>query len=44
MGTLAKRIEDPREITDPNVVKVVTSHAGLALYFFALADSSRSRG
>ena len=33
MGTLAKRIEDPGEITDPNVVKVVTSHAGLALYF-----------
>ena len=33
MGTLAKRIEDPGEITDPNVVKVVTNHAGLALYF-----------
>ncbi len=33
MGTLAKRIEDPGETTDPNVVKVVTSHAGLALYF-----------
>jgi 3-deoxy-manno-octulosonate cytidylyltransferase (CMP-KDO synthetase) len=33
MGTLAKRIEDPREITDPNVVKVVTSRSGLALYF-----------
>lgn len=33
MGTIAKRIEDPREITDPNVVKVVTNHAGLALYF-----------
>ena len=37
MATLAKRIEDPREITDPNVVKVVTSRSGLALYF------SRSR-
>src|SRR5207253_5836044 len=33
MGTIAKRIEDPGEITDPNVVKVVTNLAGLALYF-----------
>ena len=33
MGTIAKRIEDPGEITDPNVVKVVIDHAGLALYF-----------
>ena len=33
MGTLAKRIEDPGEITDPNVVKVVTDHLGNALYF-----------
>ena len=33
MGTLAKRIENPHEIADPNVVKVVTNHAGLALYF-----------
>jgi len=33
MATLSKRIEDPREIADPNVVKVVTSHSGLALYF-----------
>src|SRR5260370_30964940 len=33
MGTLAKRIEDPCEITDPNEVKVVSSHTGLALYF-----------
>jgi len=24
MGTLKKRIEDPREVSDPNVVKVVT--------------------
>ena len=37
MGTLKKRIEDPREIDDPNVVKVVTSFDGNALYF------SRSR-
>ena len=33
MGTLKKRIEDPREITDPNVVKVVTNRAGDAIYF-----------
>lgn len=37
MGTLSKRIEDPREIDDPNVVKVVTNLAGDAVYF------SRSR-
>lgn len=33
MGTLKKRIEDPREISDPNVVKVVTNHSGDAIYF-----------
>jgi len=33
MGTLKKRIEDPREVNDPNVVKVVTDHAGDAIYF-----------
>jgi 3-deoxy-manno-octulosonate cytidylyltransferase (CMP-KDO synthetase) len=33
MGTLKKRIEDEREITDPNVVKVVTDRAGDAIYF-----------
>jgi len=33
MGTLKKRIEDAREIRDPNVVKVVTDHAGNAIYF-----------
>jgi 3-deoxy-manno-octulosonate cytidylyltransferase (CMP-KDO synthetase) len=33
MGTLKKRIEDPREIPDPNVVKVVTDHFGNAIYF-----------
>ncbi len=33
MGTLKKRIEDPREILDPNVVKVVTDHTGDAIYF-----------
>jgi 3-deoxy-manno-octulosonate cytidylyltransferase (CMP-KDO synthetase) len=33
MGTLKKLIEDPREVTDPNVVKVVTDHFGDAIYF-----------
>jgi 3-deoxy-manno-octulosonate cytidylyltransferase (CMP-KDO synthetase) len=33
MGTLKKRIEDRREITDPNVVKVVTNRSGNAIYF-----------
>jgi 3-deoxy-manno-octulosonate cytidylyltransferase (CMP-KDO synthetase) len=33
MGTLKKRIENRREITDPNVVKVVTDGAGDAIYF-----------
>lgn len=33
MGTLKKRIEDPREISDPNVVKVVTDRFGNAIYF-----------
>ena len=33
MGTLKKRIEDPREIADPNVVKVVTDRFENAIYF-----------
>jgi 3-deoxy-manno-octulosonate cytidylyltransferase (CMP-KDO synthetase) len=33
MGTLKKRIEDPRELTNPNVVKVVTDRFHNALYF-----------
>jgi len=33
MGTLKKRIENPAEITNPNVVKVVTNHAEDAIYF-----------
>jgi 3-deoxy-manno-octulosonate cytidylyltransferase (CMP-KDO synthetase) len=33
MGTLKKRIEHAADITDPNVVKVVTDHHGNALYF-----------
>lgn len=37
MGTLKKRIEDPGELANPNVVKVVTDRFGNALYF------SRSR-
>jgi 3-deoxy-manno-octulosonate cytidylyltransferase (CMP-KDO synthetase) len=33
MGTLKKRIENPEEVINPNVVKVVTDHAGNAIYF-----------
>jgi 3-deoxy-manno-octulosonate cytidylyltransferase (CMP-KDO synthetase) len=33
MATLKKKIEDPGEITNPNVVKVVTDCAGDAIYF-----------
>ncbi len=33
MGTLKKKIEDPAELTSPNVVKVVTDRAGNAIYF-----------
>lgn len=33
MATLKKRIENPAEITNPNVVKVVTDLAGDAIYF-----------
>jgi len=33
MGTLAKRITDPAEAVDPNVVKVVVDRNGYALYF-----------
>jgi 3-deoxy-manno-octulosonate cytidylyltransferase (CMP-KDO synthetase) len=33
MGTLKKRIEDPAEIVDPNVVKVVTDRFENAIYF-----------
>jgi 3-deoxy-manno-octulosonate cytidylyltransferase (CMP-KDO synthetase) len=33
MCTLKKRIENPREMGDPNVVKVVTDAAGDAIYF-----------
>lgn len=33
MSTLRKRIESPRQLDDPNVVKVVTGRNGDALYF-----------
>ncbi len=33
MGTLKKKIEDPSEADNPNVVKVVTDRAGDAIYF-----------
>jgi 3-deoxy-manno-octulosonate cytidylyltransferase (CMP-KDO synthetase) len=33
MATLKKRIERPAEVSDPNVVKVVSDAAGNALYF-----------
>jgi 3-deoxy-manno-octulosonate cytidylyltransferase (CMP-KDO synthetase) len=33
IGTLAKRIEEKGEITDPNIVKVVFTAEGFALYF-----------
>ena len=33
IGTLAVRIDDPKEINDPNVVKIAMNMAGKALYF-----------
>jgi len=33
MATLAKRIDDPAQVNDPNVVKVVCDRSGYALYF-----------
>jgi 3-deoxy-manno-octulosonate cytidylyltransferase (CMP-KDO synthetase) len=33
IATLAHPVEEARDLTDPNVVKVVTDAAGLALYF-----------
>ena len=33
MGTLARKIEDPQELKNPNVVKVVMDQKGFALYF-----------
>jgi 3-deoxy-manno-octulosonate cytidylyltransferase (CMP-KDO synthetase) len=36
MGTLKKRIDDPSELSNPNVVKVVTDLYGRAIYFSRL--------
>ncbi len=33
MGTLCRRLADERELSDPNLVKVVTDTSGFALYF-----------
>jgi 3-deoxy-manno-octulosonate cytidylyltransferase (CMP-KDO synthetase) len=33
MSTLYRRINDPSELTDPNIVKVVLDRGGFALYF-----------
>lgn len=33
MATLKKRIERPADVSDPNVVKVVTDSRGMAIYF-----------
>jgi 3-deoxy-manno-octulosonate cytidylyltransferase (CMP-KDO synthetase) len=33
MGTLCRRIDDPADLENPNVVKVVTDRNGFALYF-----------
>ncbi len=49
MGTLKKRIDVRGEIDNPNVVKVVTDHAGDALYFSRcpipyIRDGARARG
>jgi 3-deoxy-manno-octulosonate cytidylyltransferase (CMP-KDO synthetase) len=33
MGTLIKKIEDPEEVFDPNVVKAVFDKEGFAMYF-----------
>lgn len=33
MATVVKRVEDPREMVDPNIVKVVVDQKGQALYF-----------
>ena len=43
MATLSKRIEDPAEIADPNVVKVVTNLVRRRNLFFALSDSLFAR-
>jgi 3-deoxy-manno-octulosonate cytidylyltransferase (CMP-KDO synthetase) len=44
MATLKKVIEDPREINDPNVVKVVTNLSGDAIYFSRCAIPCEREG
>ena len=44
MGTLRKRIEDPRELDDPNVVKVVTDRFENAIYFSRATIPFRREG
>ena len=50
MGTLKRRIENPGELHNPNVVKVVTDVAGRAIYFsrhaipFVRDDDPAARG
>ncbi len=45
MATLKKRISDPAELSNPNVVKVITNLAGDAIYFTrAAAPYVRSGG
>jgi 3-deoxy-manno-octulosonate cytidylyltransferase (CMP-KDO synthetase) len=49
MGTLCRRIEDPADLADPHVVKVVVDRAGFALYFSRAAipftrDAARAPG
>ena len=43
MTTLYRRIDDPAELTNPNVVKVVHRSRRLRAVFFARADSATSR-
>jgi len=43
MGTLKKRIEDPREISDPNVVKVVTDRFPQAKVLIHRLDEPKLR-
>ena len=44
MGTLKKRIEDPREIADPERGESRDGSLGNAIYFSRLADSVCTRG
>ena len=43
MTTLYRRIDDPAELANPNVVKVVLDRGGLRAVFLARADSVRAR-